>query len=212
MRGAKLSQEARAATVEKLARYTGLSPAFIERANLRITIYRFVKELLRDQGRTVGRIDSRFTGADRDAAGELFEYDPSMAVTLGAYSAALNAYVRRELEYASDLPYEILANLYENWGYDKHQNQFLNVAETLRSAMNKNRFLKVFVANGYYDLATPHFAMDYTIRHLELAEELQSNISVHRYEGGHMMYVHEPSLAKLREDLVKFYADALGHE
>ena len=210
MRGAKLSQEARAATVEKLARYTGLSPAFIERANLRITIYRFVKELLRDQGRTVGRIDSRFTGADRDAAGELFEYDPSMAVTLGAYSAALNAYVRRELEYASDLPYEILANLYENWGYDKHQNQFLNVAETLRSAMNKNRFLKVFVANGYYDLATPYYATEYTFNHLGIDAELQRNISMAYYDAGHMMYIHEPSLARLKQDLAGFVDATLG--
>lgn len=204
MRGAKLSKEARVATVEKLARYTGLSPAFIERANLRVTIHRFVKELLRDQGRTVGRIDSRFTGTDRDAAGEIFEYDPSMAVITGAYAAALNDYLRRELDYASDLPYEILANLYENWGYDKHQNQFLNVAETLRSAMNKNRFLKVFVANGYYDLATPYYATEYTFNHLGIDAELQQNVTMTYYDSGHMMYIHAPSLAQLKQDLAAF--------
>ena len=191
-----------------LARLTGLSPAFVEQSNLRINIHRFVKELLRDQGRTVGRLDSRFKGIDRDAAGEHTEYDPSHSAIAGAYTGAFNDYVRRELKFENDLPYEILSELYETWDYSKHQNQFLDVAETLRQAMTKNPFLKIFVANGYYDLATPYFATRYTFNHLGIDAGLQANISMGYYDAGHMMYVHEPSLAQLKDDLAAFVGSA----
>ncbi|RME58619.1 MAG: peptidase S10, partial [Caldilineae bacterium] len=165
-----------------------------------------------DKRRTVGRIDSRFTGIDRDAAGEMFEYDPSISATQGLYTATLNDYVRRELRFESDLPYEILTSLYKKWDYSKHQNQFLNVAETLRKTMSQNPFLKVFVANGYYDLATPYFATEYTFNHLELDPVLQGNISMAYYEAGHMMYVHPPSLVQIKQDLARFIAQAAHQE
>ncbi|MBN1261351.1 MAG: peptidase S10 [Anaerolineae bacterium] len=204
MRGARLPKDERAAIVRFLARYTGLSESYIERTNLRVEILRFVKELLRDDHRTVGRLDTRFTGIDRDAAGERFEFDPSYAIIQGPYTATFNDYVRRDLGFESDVPYEILTNLYTRWDYSKHQNQYVNVAETLRSALCQNPFLKVFVANGYYDLATPYFATDYTFNHLDLDPSLHDNISMVFYEAGHMMYVHLPSLAKLKADLAAF--------
>ncbi len=210
MKGATLSADARAQAQKKLAAFTGLSEEYIERADLRVNIFRFCKELLRDQRRTVGRLDSRYTGIDRDAAGEYFEFDPSHAAITGTYTATFNDYVRSELEFESDLPYEILAwNQVQPWGYNEHQNTYVNVAETLRQAMTTNTHLKVFVANGYYDLATPYFATEYTFNHLALDAELQGNISMDYYEAGHMMYVHIPSLAKLKGDLAGFIQSAV---
>jgi carboxypeptidase C (cathepsin A) len=198
----------REAIVEKLARYTGLSPDYVEQANLRINIHRFVKELLRDERRTVGRLDSRFTGIDRDSAGEKPEYDPSYALTQGPCTAALNDYVRTELVYESDLPYEILTDRVRPWSYDEHQKWFVNVAETLRESMSKNPSLRVFVASGAYDLATPYFATQHTFNHLQLDPSLLGNITVKSYEAGHMMYVHEPSLTQLKADLAEFIQSA----
>lgn len=208
MQGDSLSAKKRAALAQKLARYTGLTEAYLHQSNLRINIHRFVKELLRAEHRTVGRLDSRYTGLDRDSAGEHHEHDPSYTALQGAYTTALNDYVRRELGFESDLPYEILTSLYTKWDYSKHQNQYLNVAETLREAMTKNSHLRVFVANGYFDLATPYFATEYTFNHLGLAEDLRPNIEMRYYEAGHMMYVHRPSLAQLSQDLKAFVTDA----
>ncbi len=210
MQGDQLAADTRAQIVQKLAHYTGLSTAYIEQVNLRIEIFRFTKELLRDQRRTVGRLDSRFKGIDRDPAGEQFQYDPSYAAIQGPYSATLNSYVRSELNFESDLPYELLANLYESWDYSKHQNEFVNVADTLRAAMTQNPSLKVIVANGYYDFATPYFATEYTFHHLELDESLRHNITMTYYEAGHMMYVHALSLAQLTQDLTAFMRAAVG--
>ncbi|MCH8291422.1 peptidase S10 [Candidatus Poribacteria bacterium] len=204
MKGSALSEEERANIVKKLARYTGLSPDYIQRTDLRINIGRFCKELLREEGRTVGRFDSRFTGIDRDSAGESFEYDPSYAVIQGPYTASFNDYVRRELEFESDLPYEILTGRVRPWSYEDFQNAYVNVADTLRKAMTVNPHLKVFVANGYYDLATPYMTTQYTFNHLGLDKSLRDNISMEYYEAGHMMYVHLPSLAQLKADLGSF--------
>ncbi len=209
MKGSELTAEERAEVVAKLARLTGLSPEFLKRANLRVEIHRFVKELLRDERRTAGRLDSRFLGIDRDSVGSVYEYDPSYAVIQGAYTATLNDYVRRELEYESDLPYEIISSRVRPWSYDDHQNKYVNVAETLRKAMSINPHLKVFVANGYYDLATPFLATNYTFNHLALDADLQENISMSYYEAGHMMYVHLPSLAQLKADLAAFVNSAV---
>jgi len=210
MRGATAAPKARAAVIEQLAGYTGLSASYLDRVNLRIEIMRFTKELLRDQHRTLGRLDSRFTGIDRDAGGEMFEYDPSMANIAGPYTAAFNDYVRRELKFESDLPYEVLnGKANEQWSFAQHENRYVEVAETLRKAITTNPYLKVFVANGYYDLATPYFATEYTFNHLSLDPSLQQNISLGFYEAGHMMYIHQPSLAQLKQDLAKFIGGAI---
>ena len=210
MQGSALPGEQRHAVAAKLSRYTGLSVAYIEKTNLRIEIYRFTKELLREQGLTTGRLDARFTGIDKDTAGETFEFDPSYAAIQGPYTAVLNDYMRRDLEFENDIPYEILANLYQNWGYHKFENKFVDVAETLRQAMSINPHLKVFVANGYYDLATPYLATQYTFNHLGLDESLQQNVTMTYYEAGHMMYVHRPSMAQLKEDLARFVKGAFA--
>ena len=134
---------------KKVARYTGLSEQYVSRYDLRIEILRFCKELLREQGRTVGRIDSRYTGIDRFKDGDSFEADPSMDATMGAYTSALNAYMRDELDYESDLPYEILsAETWQNWDYEDFKNAYVDVSETLRNTITRTKFMKVFVANG----------------------------------------------------------------
>jgi carboxypeptidase C (cathepsin A) len=209
MQGATLPDDERQRIADKLARYTGLSRAYVEQTDLRIEIHRFTKELLRDQRRTVGRLDSRFTGIDRDAAGERPDFDPSYAAIQGAYTATLNDYVRTELAFESDLPYEILTDRVRPWRFDEHQNEYVNVAETLREAMSKNPFLRVFVGNGYFDLATPYMATRYTFDHLGLDPSLQANVSMGHYEAGHMMYIHELSLAQLKDDLAAFVASAI---
>jgi carboxypeptidase C (cathepsin A) len=210
LKGAALTTKERTAIIKRLARYTGLSADYLDRVNLRPEIMRFTKELLRDQRRTVGRLDSRFTGIDRDSGGEMFEHDPSMSAITGPYTAAFYDYVRRELKFESDLPYEVLnIKAHEQWSFAQHENRYVEVAETLRKAIAINPHLKVFVANGYYDLATPYFATEYTFNHLSLDLSLQLNISLGFYEAGHMMYIHEPSLAKLKQDLVVFIESAV---
>lgn len=209
MQGSALAGEERAAIVQGLARFTGLSAASIERSDLRIRDDRFVKELLRERGRTIGRLDSRFLGIDRDGLGERAEHDPSLSAITGPYTAALNDYVRGELAFASDLPYEILSGRVFPWRAD-HENKFIDVSETLRAAMARNPYLRVHVASGYYDLATPYFATDYTLAHLGLDQSLRGNLAVSYYEAGHMMYIHPPSLARLGRLLAAFVQPAGG--
>jgi carboxypeptidase C (cathepsin A) len=210
LQGTALPADQRATIAGKLAQFTGLSQDYVKRCDLRIDIFRFVKELLREQRRTVGRLDSRYTGIDRDAAGEHFEFDPSYATIQGAYTACFNDYVRGDLQFESDLPYEILKGLYQTWSYKEFENQYVNVAETLRKAISMNPHLRVHVANGYYDLATPYFATTYTFNHLGLDPSLLDNVGMSFYEAGHMMYVHLPSLRKLKAELAGFIAAAAG--
>jgi carboxypeptidase C (cathepsin A) len=212
MKGSSLSRATQKTILEKLAEYTGLSETYLDQTNLRIEIHRFCKELLRTDKRTVGRLDSRFKGIDRDSAGETYEYDPSYSAIQGPYTATLNHYVRETLKFESDLPYEILAGLYNQWSYKEFENRYVSVSDTLRKALHQNPFLKVFVANGYYDLATPHFATEYTFNHLGLAPELRENITMGYYEAGHMMYVHVESLARMKQDLVTFMQAALDRK
>ncbi|WP_420631851.1 S10 family peptidase [Candidatus Leptofilum sp.] len=209
MQGAALPEKEKVKIERKLARYLGISLDYVKRSNLRVQYFRFCKELLRDQHRTVGRLDSRFLGIDRDAAGEYFEYDPSYAVIQGPYTATFNDYVRQELKFESDLPYEILTGKVWPWNYEPHMNEFANVAETLRKAMTINPYLKVYVANGYYDLATPFLATEYTMNHLDIDATLMDNISMHYYEAGHMMYAHLPSLMQMKLDMDSFLDTAV---
>src|SRR5271170_1284732 len=209
MQGDALPDARRTEIAQKVARLTGLSPAYVERTNLCVEIQRFTKELLRDERRTVGRIDGRFTGIDRDAAGETPEYDPSIAAIMGPYAGMLNDYVRNDLKFDSDLPYEILTGRVRPWNYAPYENRYVNVAEKLRSAMTENPFLHVFVAKVYYDLATPFFAADYTFDHLGLDPSLRSHLTGAYYEAGHMMYVHPPSLAKLKADIAQFIKSSI---
>lgn len=205
LQGDALQPEARERIVDRLSELTGLSPAYVRASNLRVDARRFAKELRRGERLTVGRLDSRYTGLDRDAAGEVSEYDPGYFI-YGPYTALFNRYVRETLGFESTLPYEIRAgDLVRPWDYGTVQNRYLNVAEHLRRAMSENPALRLFVASGYYDLATPFFAMDYTLRHMHLDERLRGNVEVRHYEAGHMMYIRPESLALLAADVRDFY-------
>lgn len=194
----------------KLSQYAGVSADYAKRVNLRFDVPRFNKELRRDEGLTVGRLDSRFTAMDRDDGSSGYEFDPSMNAIDAIYTSTFNEYVRGDLGYDTDLVYNILTGVYP-WSYGgAGENRYANVSERLRSAMHQTPGLKVFIASGYYDLATPFFATDYTTSHMQLDPSLRGNIQTHYYEAGHMMYVHLPSLAKLRADLDGFYDEVLG--
>ena len=202
----------------QLAELSGLSEEYLERADLRVDIYHFVKELLRDEGLTVGRLDSRYTGSDRDDVGEHFEYDPSSAVVTGWYVSLLKDYLRHELGYENDMVFRHSAGRQVRpWNYHEDEsrqsygsNAYANYAEHLRAAMHKNPYLKVLIMSGYYDLATPYFATDYTVDHMQLDSELRDNIEVAYYKAGHMMYVRAEDLAKFRQDYLNFLRAALS--
>ncbi|MCZ6596039.1 MAG: peptidase S10 [Planctomycetota bacterium] len=204
MKGDDLSAEERDAIAERLARYTGLSAKYVLQTDLRVQIGRFCKELLRDEEHTTGRLDSRFIGTDYDSAGERYDFDPSYANIQGPFTAAFNHYVRADLGFESNLPYEILTGRVQPWSYGEARNRYVNVSETLRGAMTRNPGLRVFVANGYYDLATPYFATKYTFDHLGLDPDLRGNVSMGYYEAGHMMYIRRLSLVRFKRDVGAF--------
>ena len=192
-RGARLTGEERAAAVAKVARLTGLSEDYVDRIDLRPEHMRFYTELLRSRGRTVGRLDGRFTGWDSDYAKEIMSSDPSFDAITGPYTAAINHYLRNELKVENDLPYEVLARHVHPWSFKEFEGQHVNVADKLATAMRGNPHLRVQVACGYHDGATPYYASEHTFAHLEIPDELRANIEFRYYEAGHMMYVHEPS-------------------
>jgi len=204
--GDALPPEQRRRIAQRVGLYTGLSEEFVERNNLRVPLSRFAKELRREDGITVGRLDSRYVGRDRDNAGERYEFDPSYAAILGIYTAALNAYLRESVGFESDLPYEILTGNVRPWNYEgPGTNRYTNTGERLRGAITRQPELQVFLASGIYDLATPYFAADYTMSHLMLPEPMRDNIETRYYEAGHMMYAHRPSLIKMKADLDAWY-------
>jgi len=210
MKGSELTGQDYENIVNKLSRYTGLTKEYIRQTNLRIDIHKFDKELRRTEGLTVGRLDSRFTGRDYNDVGVTPEFDPSNTGTIsGPYSAAINHYVRAELKYKNDLPYEILGGRVNPWNYNNVQNRYLNVAEDLRTAMSNNPHLKVWVLCGYYDLATPYFASEYTFNTMGLRPEQRKNVNFTYYEAGHMIYIHKPSLIQTKVDADKLYDEVV---
>ncbi len=204
-RGNRLSPAERRAAVAKIARLTGLRREYVERVNLRLEHVRFFTELLRDRGLAVGRLDARFTAPEPDGGREHFSADPSYSHILGPYTAALNQYVREELGYENDLPYEILAGpVNETWSYKEFEGRSISVVEQLAGAMRANPGLRVHIACGLYDGATPHYAAEHVVAHLAVPPELLANIEFAQYEAGHMMYVHEPSRIRQSADLADF--------
>ena len=203
LRGSRASEAARRSVLDRMAAFTGLSPAFLEACDLRVTPRRFFKELLRSERRTVGRLDTRFTGIDSDAAGEEPEYDPSYTVIQGPFTAAVNAYLRGELGFESDLLYEVLnAERVRPWNFgDDGSNHYLDVATMLRTAMSWSREMRVLLASGYFDLATPFAAAEWALDHMGLDASLTGNVRRTRYEAGHMMYIHPSSRERLAREL-----------
>ncbi len=204
-RGARMTDSERRAAVAKVARLTGVSRTYVDRVNLRIEHIRFFTELLRADGRSVGRLDGRFVGWEPDGGLEHMTADPSYSHIIGPYTAALNQYVREDLGYENDLPYEILSGtVHKAWSYKEFEGRAVSVVNDLAEAMRANPHLKVHVACGYYDGATPHFAAEHVIAHLPIPAELRGNVEFAYYEAGHMMYVHEPSRMRQSADLADF--------
>ena len=200
----RLSAAEKTALLDKFSRLTGLSRDFVDYNNFRVDLGEFNKELLRKQRRTTGRLDSRFIGFDKDSAGEGPEFDPSMTAIRTPYTAVFNDYVRRELDFRSDLEYYILGGgITSPWNWNTN-NAYADTSQALSSAMRKNPYMKVFVASGYYDMATPYFAAEYTVSAMNLDPELRKNFSFGYYEAGHMMYIEKNSLRKLKDDVSGF--------
>src|SRR5690349_8888901 len=208
-KGSALSAAEREATLEKLSRYTGISREYLDQSNLRVDIQHFCKELLRDQHRTVGRLDSRFKGIDELGVSETPDFDPSLTAIRPPYTAAFNQYVRSELGYKTDQTYYILGGGIGPWEWGSAAGGFPDVSGSLREAFAKNPDMKLFVASGHYDLATPFFATEYTLAHLGLEPEERARVTTHEYEAGHMMYIDVAELAKLKKDVAAFIDEAL---
>ena len=205
----QLTEKERHALADKFSSLTGLSRDFIERNNFRVELEKFNKELLRTERRTTGRLDSRFKGIDRDAGGDTPDSDPSMNAIRPPYTAAFNSYVRDDLGYKTDTEYYILGGgITGPWNYNV-TNQYADTSIPMKDAMAKNPFMQIFVACGYYDMATPFYAAEYTVSAMNLDPSLRKNISFNYYEAGHMMYIEKTSLAKLHDDEAAFIQRSL---
>lgn len=207
-RGALLSLDERRAVAEEVARLTGVSADFVMNTNLRIEAGQFRKELLRDQRLMTGRLDSRFTARDGEAAGMDQEFDPSSHALTGAYKSMFVNYLQNELGWKTDEIYYTSGPV-RPWNYSDYEGRPLAKVEALRGAMARSPHLKVFVANGYYDMATPFFGTEYTFNHLAWEPEYQERISMGYYEGGHMMYIIEDELRQFKADVAGFIRSAL---
>ena len=193
-KGARLTEAERTKVAETYAKFTGLSRAFVEQSGLKVSIQRFCKEILRDQHKAVGRFDSRYAGFDIKSAELTPLYDPSYAAIRPAYTSTINDYLRRDLGYQTDLPYYILGEGVGAWEWGLgSRGGYPDVSESLQSALAKNPAMRVYIASGYYDLATPFIAIEHTLDHMALAPETRKNITIGEYEAGHMMYLHPPS-------------------
>jgi carboxypeptidase C (cathepsin A) len=206
MRIDHLTADERANLLEKLSSFTGLTKEFIDRHNFRVELGEFNKELLRSERRTTGRFDSRFKGIDRDAGGDYAENDPSFAVR-APYTAAFNDYVRRELDYKTDVEYTIIGGA-GRWDFGAN-NTYADTSISMKDAMAKNPYMKILIAQGYFDMATPFFAVEYTVSAMNLDPTLRKNISFEYYDAGHMMYIDVTQLKKLKADEASFIKRSL---
>jgi carboxypeptidase C (cathepsin A) len=194
----------------KFARLTGLSQQYVENSELRVELMHFLRELIRDQKMMAGRLDSRLSGPAPLDAGETGDFDPSMTDIRPPYTAMFNQYVREQLGFKSDLTYYVLGGGILPWDYGvQNQNRYVDVSESLRSAFAKNPHMKLFVGCGYYDMATPYFAAEYTFSHMGLHPAVRKNITMQYYTAGHMFYIDVPSHRKLKGDIAQFVKDAL---
>jgi carboxypeptidase C (cathepsin A) len=210
-KGSRLTAAEKADMAKKLSHYTGLSEDYLLKADLRVALPQFMKELQRSRGLTTGRLDARFSGFSYDLIGEFAEFDPQDTGITGPFVAVWNNYVRTELKFGQDKTYHSSsneANQKWDWKHNAGDNFGFpgspNVEGDLIQALLTNPHLKVEIENGYYDLATPFFATEFTVDHLGLPEKLQKNITLQYYDAGHMMYVHEEDLAKLKTNVANF--------
>ncbi len=216
-KGDQLTEEGKDAIAEQLSAYSGCSKEFWLRANLRVTASEFFQELLRDGGETVGRLDSRFTGINQDLLSQTADYDPQSRAISPAYITAFLDYFHRELGVRKDLQYTITAGRREGFKWDwTHQgnirwnaNAAINTGPDMAKALTHDPNMKVLILNGYYDIATVFYGVEYSIDHLGLPPHIKDNIIMKYYEAGHMMYTHQPSLVKFKTDVAEFIADCL---
>jgi carboxypeptidase C (cathepsin A) len=204
LQGASLPPADRERIVAKLARLTGLSPQVIEQNELHVSAGVFRKELLRDRNLILGRYDARITGRDADPAGRYPGFDPSFAATLGPFATAMNSYLREELKFENDLPYEMIAGV-QPWDFDP-RNSFPSIGRNLASVMSQNPYMKLLVLVGMRDLACPMDGLRYTINQIQVAPDYRNNFTFAEYQAGHMMYVNLPDLQKMKRDIQQFIA------
>ncbi len=207
LKGSLLPQDERAAVRRELARFTGLSETFIDNADLRVTPGRFYKELLRDRGLTIGRLDSRYTGRDYDNAGETVDNDPSFYGIDAGYTAAINQHLRETLGFRTDRSYVTIGRVGPwDWrlGGGRDSDVYVNVAPYIGRALRENSGLRVFVGQGYYDFATPFFAAEYALTRTGIPND---RIRYEYYHSGHMMYVRDEDRVKLSQDIRSFIRD-----
>jgi carboxypeptidase C (cathepsin A) len=217
-KGQTISPAERDAVAKQMSALTGLSPEFIERANLRVDLSRFRKELMRDERETIGRYDSRYTGVDPDAAGESPDYDASDTAISGAFIGTLNTYLARDLNYQTNMAYRASASEEEGFKWDfNHKAPGIrftlnspNTAIDLAAAMRQNPYLKVLSLNGWYDMATPFFGTEYDLDHMMLEPTQARNLQFRYYPSGHMVYLNPDALHAMRMDVERFIYDAVG--
>ena len=202
LKGASLPAAERTRIAEKLARLTGLDRDLIERAHLVIRPGLFFENLLKKEGKIIGRYDGRVTSEDYDQLSNNPEFDPSYTNIYGSFSAAANASIRGDLGYEWDLPYRILGGV--NWSFHDFEGEVVNLEDRLAKALKNNTRLRVLFCLGYRDLAVPMDSTLYSLDHLHIPESLRPNLSIQYYESGHMMYLNQPDAEKLRRDIVEF--------
>lgn len=204
LQGADLEPAQRTAIAAELEKFTAIPADIWIKRNLRISPSVFRAELLREEGRIIGRFDARVAWEATDKAAQNAQYDPSFALAYHAISTAMFDYLGRELGYKEDQPYEILSSKVQPWNWNS-SNSIVNVGGRLANAMRDNPHLRVHVMGGLTDLATPPEGMAHTLRHLpNLSEQSRKNITTTLFDAGHMFYFNPPDLAKTRTDLLKF--------
>jgi carboxypeptidase C (cathepsin A) len=210
-RGDQLSAADKSRLAGELSRYTGLSTNDILLWKLRVKDMQFFTHLLRAEGKMLGRLDARFSGfryePGTDAGDQ--DYDPSDEAVNGPLGAAFNDYIRRELQFQSDIPYELSADV-EPWNFGGAAGGFPNTADDLRRAMTRNPYLKVWVTCSYYDLATPFFGAENVVAGMNMEPAIRANLRFSYYESGHMLYIHKPSRMKFKADFEAFLKDAVN--
>ena len=217
--GDRLPPYDRQALVDEVSAATGLSPQLVARNDLRIPFRDFAKQLLSDRERIVGRMDASITGIDPDPGRPHAYFDPSLDPLFGPFSSTVNHYIRLELGYQQTSPFEFLNDKVSrswDWSSAVHGGRkgqgYVNAADDLAAAMTKNPHLKVLVAGGLFDLATPYFATEHTLSQMGLDKELEANLAVRRYRAGHMIYLKEQARSALYEDVAAFYEVAVPQE